>query len=82
MLHVYFQNFQIATFLKTVCVCACVCVRACVCVCVCVCVCACVRACVCVCVCVCVYIDIVRQKVLSDERLGAKLSNRESMRSL
>ena len=58
MLHVYFQNFQIATFLKTVCVCACVCV------------------------CVCVYIYIVRQKVLSDERLGAKLSNRESMRSL
>ena len=54
MLHVYFQNFQIATFLKTVCVC----------------------------VCVCVCIDIVRQKVLSDERLGAKLSNRESMRSL
>ena len=64
MLHVYFQNFQIATFLKTVCVCACAC------------------ACVCVCVCVCVCIDIVRQKVLSDERLGAKLSNRESMRSL
>ena len=64
MLHVYFQNFQIATFLKTVCVCACACV--------------CVRVCVCVCVC----IDIVRQKVLSDERLGAKLSNRESMRSL
>ena len=39
MLHVYFQNFQIATFLKTVCVCARVCVRVCVCVCVRVCVC-------------------------------------------
>ena len=32
---------------------------------------------------VCVYIYIVvRQKVLSDERFGAKLSNRESMRPL